>query len=173
MRRPARVLVAVVLLVLVVIVVGIAVAPRGYAQGGPLANDVETTVDALLPAGGDGTWGITLRAPEGTEPAILESVTPAVEPTGLTILRISTTDVVGDTALGAASVYPPPVMVLHDVAGTEVPPASTGERVQVIIGIHYPGPEQGRIDEIRLRYTVGDRQYETILHASYHVTPLE
>ena len=64
-------------------------------------------------------------------------------------------------------------MVLHDVAGAEVPPGGTGERVQLIIGVHYPGPEQGRIDGIRVRYAVGDRRYETILHASYHVTPLE
>ena len=160
-------------MLLVVVASVIALVPRGFAQGGPLANDVTWTVDALLPAGGDGTWGIPLRAPEGAEPAILESVTPAVEPSGLTILGISTTDVVGDTTLGAARVYPPPGMVPHDVAGTEVPLSSTGERVQVIIGVHYPGSEPGRIDEIRVRYAVGDRRYETILHASYPVTPLE
>jgi hypothetical protein len=114
-----------------------------------------------------------LTAPEGSEPAILESVGAAAEPSGLAVIGIHATDLAEDTAIGASRAYPPPGMALHDIAGAVVPPRSTAERVQLVIGIHYPGPGPGRLDGIRVRYSVGDRHYETILNASYHVTALD
>jgi hypothetical protein len=144
----------------------------GPTAGGPLIPPVGLLVNTHLAPGADGTWGIMLVAPEGAEPAILESVAPAKEPVGLTILGINSA-VIGDTSVGTAAGYPPADMTLEPVEGTEVPAKGTGPRVQLVIGVRYTGPDAGRIEGLRVNYSVGGRRYAAVIDASLHVTAAE
>jgi hypothetical protein len=142
-------------------------------QGGPLTPPVSLQVNAKLTPGGNGTWGVVLVAPPGEQPAILESVTPATEPVGLEIIDISAREISDSNAsIGTSRDYPPPGDLVP-VEGAVVASAGMGPRSQIIIGIHYPGPEAGSIDGLVVRYSVGDQHYELLLDVAYHVTPLD
>jgi hypothetical protein len=144
----------------------------GPTAGGPLVPPVTLLVNTHIAPGDDGTWGIPLVAPEGPDPAILGSVTPAQDPVGLTILGISAA-AIGDTSVGTAHGYPPVGMTLQPVEGMEVPAQGTGGRVQLVIGVRYTGPGTGRIEGLRVSYSVGERRYEAVIDATLHVTAPE
>ena len=158
----------------VAVIVAVVLLPRsaGPTAGGPLAHPAGLLVNTHIAQGEDGTWGIPLIAPEGADPAILESVVPAVEPVGVTVLGISAA-VIGDTSVGTARGYPPAGMTLEPVEGMTVPAQGAGPRVQLVIGLHYTGPEAGRIEGLRVNYSVGDRRYEAVIDATLQVTPPE
>jgi hypothetical protein len=166
---PVRLAIATIILVAVMAVV-VLVLGTAPTAGGPLLPPVALEVNMHVAPGGDGTWGVPLVAPEGAEPAILESVNPATEPAGLTILGISAA-VIGDTSVGTAAGYPPTGMALEPVEGMTVPPLGTGPRVQLIIGVRYTGPDVGYIEGLRVNYSVGDRRYEAVIDATLQVTP--
>jgi hypothetical protein len=168
-----RVLTLAAIAVAAIAVAAIAVATQLPQQGGPLTPPVSFLVNAKLSPGGNGTWGVVLRAPSGDQPAILESVKPAREPVGLEIIDISVLEISdSNPSIGTDRVYPPP-RELVPVVGAVVAPAGVEPRSQLIVGIHYPGPGPGSIDGLLVRYSVGDERYELLLDVAYHVTSLD
>jgi hypothetical protein len=130
---------------------------------GPIQAREEIEIEMPLPSGESGTWGMVLPTNPTSSPIVIESI-EAVGPAGLTILGIVVNDPDVDGGIGTALGYPPEGATMRSPVGAVLPPAgSASPNVQVLVGVEREGSGEGRIDGLKVEYTLDGTRYEEVL----------
>ncbi len=148
------------------------------AKGGPLAGGgASDTVSLPQTPGGDVTFGHVVLSNSGSAIARLEGV--SFEPPLHDNLKLLGVQVATDpdrefATVGAVRGYPPeePIGRLVPLKGAEVPPKGTpeGERgAALIMGFRLQSVDLAGFRQVKVRYRVGSRLYETTLNQGFIV----